>query len=134
MAFHDHYRIGAHAVITNTKGQVLLLKASYANYAWGLPGGGVDPNETIVQALVRECHEELNLNVQVDYLSGIYLHRHIQAHVHIFKCTLPQHANITLSEEHLEYRYFSLEELSAIQQQRVADCLNFSGQVIFRTF
>lgn len=51
MAFNDLFRLSSHAVITNDDGQVLLLKANYGNKHWGLPGGGLDPNETIHQAL-----------------------------------------------------------------------------------
>ena len=31
MAFSDFYRVGAHAVITDSENRILLLKASYAN-------------------------------------------------------------------------------------------------------
>ncbi|WP_130802315.1 NUDIX hydrolase [Acinetobacter ihumii] len=134
MAFSDFYRVGAHAVITNSENKVLLLKASYANQSWGLPGGGVDPDETILQALLRECQEELGVTVQVAYLSGIYLHTDIQAHVSIFRCYLPEHANIVLSDEHLAYQFFAVDDLSPIQKQRVQDCLDFKGQVRFSKF
>ncbi|MFB9413438.1 MULTISPECIES: (deoxy)nucleoside triphosphate pyrophosphohydrolase [Dactylosporangium] len=32
---------------------------------WEFPGGKVDPGETEVQALIRECQEELGVNVAV---------------------------------------------------------------------
>lgn len=35
MAFQDFYRLSSHAVLTNDAGQVLLLKANYADQAWG---------------------------------------------------------------------------------------------------
>lgn len=38
MAFLDRYRVGAHAVITNPQGQILLLKATYGYLAWGFQG------------------------------------------------------------------------------------------------
>lgn len=59
MAFNDTFRLSCHAVITNDEGKVLLLKANYGNYQWGLPGGALEPGETIHQALIRECLEEL---------------------------------------------------------------------------
>ena len=134
MAFSDHYRVGAHAVIINSDEKVLLLKATYANFSWGLPGGGIDPEETILQGLQRECEEELGTIVQVEYLSGIYLHTDINAHVSIFRCQLPDHTEIQLSHEHSEYTFFALDELSPIQRVRVQDCLNFTGEVVFRKF
>ncbi len=39
MAFNDTFRLSSHAVITNPDGHVLLLKANYGSFSWGLPGG-----------------------------------------------------------------------------------------------
>lgn len=134
MAFHDFYRLSSHAVISNSAGQILLLKANYANYAWGLPGGGLDRGETIHQALLRECFEELGSEVKINYLSGVYFHAHVQSHAFIFRCDLKDMHTIRLSEEHSEYRWFNLDELSEVQKIRVEDCLNFNGAVCSRTF
>ena len=72
MAFNDTFRISSHGVVFNALGQVLLLKATYGNCAWGLPGGALEPGETIHQALLRECYEELGVNVEID-LSLIHI-------------------------------------------------------------
>ncbi|MEN9922966.1 MAG: hypothetical protein RIS09_480, partial [Actinomycetota bacterium] len=38
---------------------------------WELPGGQVDPGETIVEALHREIQEELNVDIEIlHYLQG----------------------------------------------------------------
>jgi 8-oxo-dGTP diphosphatase len=76
MAFDDRFRLCSHTVITNDSGQVLPLKAGYDSLSgtgssWGLPGGALEPGETIHQALVRECREELGLDIAVKYLSGV---------------------------------------------------------------
>jgi 8-oxo-dGTP pyrophosphatase MutT (NUDIX family) len=47
MGFDDRYRLSAHAVITDEAGRVLLLQATYGDRRWGLPGGAVDPGETL---------------------------------------------------------------------------------------
>ena len=134
MAFNDLYRMSSHAVITNQEQQVLLLKATYGNCAWGLPGGGLDVGETIHQALKRECKEELGCNIHIDYLSGVYYHSAVNSHAFIFRCVLNPTQNIQLSDEHSEYRWFSLNELSDIQKIRVQDCLSFDGNVVSRSF
>lgn len=134
MGVHDFYRMSAHAVIVNAQHQVLLLKANYADHAWGLPGGGLDMGETIHQALLRECQEELGCAVDVAYLSGVYFHAAVCSHAFIFRCALPENAQIQLSGEHSACRWFALDELSAVQRIRVDDCLQFDGAVRSRSF
>lgn len=134
MGFQDFYRMSSHAVILNAAGQVLLLKASYADHAWGLPGGGLDLGETIHQALIRECHEELGCQVNVDYLSGVYFHSAVTSHAFIFRCHLQTDARIKLSDEHSQYAWFEIDTLSEIQKIRVQDCLDFNGTVLSRSF
>ena len=134
MAFNDLYRMSSHAVIINQEQQVLLLKATYGNCAWGLPGGGLDVGETIHQALKRECKEELSCDIHIDYLSGVYYHGTVNSHAFIFKCVLHPAQSIQLSDEHSEYRWFNLDELSTVQKIRVQDCLDFNGSVVSRSF
>ena len=59
MGYNDFFRFSVHAVIINNEGKLLLLKQTYADKRWGLPGGGVEPGETIHEAIKRECFEEL---------------------------------------------------------------------------
>lgn len=134
MAYHDFYRLSCHAVITNVQGQVLLLKATYADHAWGLPGGGVDVGETIHEALHRECLEELNCEVEVDYLSGVYFHSAVMSHVFIFRCRLQNETQIRLSSEHSDYDWFNISTLPEVQKIRVTDCIEFSGKLQSRSF
>jgi hypothetical protein len=39
-----------------------------------------------------------------------------------------------LSPEHTDFKYFALEELSAVQRKRVEDCLQFKGEVASAKF
>lgn len=134
MGFHDFYRLSSHAVIFNAYHQVLLLKAIYADCAWGLPGGGLDQGETIHQALVRECYEELGCDISIEYLSGVYFHSAVRSHAFIFSCQIAEGQTIQLSDEHSEYRWFDVAELSSVQKIRVEDCMAFNGQVQSRAF
>lgn len=134
MAYDDFYRMSSHAVILNDQQQVLLLKATYADHAWGLPGGGLDLGETIHQALVRECLEELGCDVEIDYLSGVYFHSAVTSHAFIFRCHLKAGAQIQLSDEHSEFAWFNVDQLSNVQRIRVQDCLDFKGVVVSRAF
>ena len=130
MAFDDKFRLSSHAVITNVDGHVLLLKATYNKQSWGLPGGALEPGETIHQALLRECQEELHCAVTINYLSGVYYHSAYQSQVFIFRCELSSpKAHIILSEEHSDYCYMAVSELSPTQQHRVEDCIHYTGSV-----
>lgn len=134
MAFTDFYRLSSHAVIVNSMNEVLLLKATYTDCVWGLPGGALDMGETIHEALLRECMEELGCKVRLDYLSGVYFHSVVNSHVFIFRCHLEEGSKFSLSDEHSELRWFAIDQLSDVQKQRVLDCLDFSGEVKSRAF
>ncbi len=134
MGFHDFYRLSSHAVILNDQQQILLLKATYADCTWGLPGGGLDQGETIHDTLVRECKEELGCEISIEYLSGVYFHSAVNSHAFIFKCKLAEGQMIQLSDEHSEYKWFDLDALSPVQKIRVEDCLYFNGVVKSQVF
>jgi len=129
MAFEDKFRLSSHAVIINDAGEVLLLKANYGDGNWGLPGGALEPSETIHEALIRECAEEIGCDVHVKYLSGVYFHSAYNSQAFIFRCEIIGDSGITLSSEHTEYKYAPIETLSAVQQHRINECLSFNGNV-----
>lgn len=134
MAFNDFYRMSSHAVISNADEQVLMVKANYADFAWGLPGGGLDLGETIHDALIRECREELGCDIHIEYLSGVYFHAAVQSHAFIFRCRILDESKIKLSHEHTEWAWCDIEEMSKVQAIRVRDCLDFDGTVKSRAF
>jgi hypothetical protein len=47
MAFEDLFRLSVHGVFTDKDGKILQLRSSYDGDRWGLPGGALDPAETI---------------------------------------------------------------------------------------
>jgi len=54
---------GVRAIILNEQGEVLLQRRSDNDF-WGLPGGGVELNETALEALRREVWEETRIVVR----------------------------------------------------------------------
>ena len=134
MGFDDTFRMSSHAVITDNEGRVLMLKATYGNFSWSFPGGALDPGETVHDALRRECMEELGCSVRILYLSGIYHQPRVNSHALIFRCELMENARLVLSEEHSEWKYMRIGEMSESQKKRVEDCLSFSGEVMSWTF
>ena len=63
-------RPGVSAVILTPEG--LLLQRRSDNQLWGLPGGGVEPGESVSAAVVREVREETGLEVTPVRLIGVY--------------------------------------------------------------
>jgi len=55
-------------------GKVLLIKRKRDPFKgrWALPGGFVNYNEKVEDAVVREVKEETNLETEIDYLFGVY--------------------------------------------------------------
>jgi ADP-ribose pyrophosphatase YjhB (NUDIX family) len=59
-------RNAARALIVRDDRILLLRKAGYVDgERFALPGGGQDPGETLQQALLRECREEIGTLVQI---------------------------------------------------------------------
>jgi glycerol 3-phosphatase-2 len=63
-------RPGVSAIILTPEG--LLLQRRSDNGLWGLPGGGVEPGESVSEAIVREVREETGLEVAPVRLVGVY--------------------------------------------------------------
>jgi len=67
------------AIITNKRNEVLLQhrdgNAPTNPNKWGLWGGGIEKGESPEVALVRELKEELDIDVGVDQLEFLRVHR-----------------------------------------------------------
>ena len=65
-------KLGASALILNDTGEHILLTRRTDNGRWCLPGGAMDPGESIEECCTREVWEETGLVVRVVRLLGIY--------------------------------------------------------------
>jgi 8-oxo-dGTP pyrophosphatase MutT (NUDIX family) len=61
----------ASAIITNEKGQVLWQKRSDFKI-WGLPGGMLEPDESLETCIAREVQEETGLEIAPGRIIGLY--------------------------------------------------------------
>ncbi len=65
-------RLAAYAVITDDQGRVLLaLWNEGSRRQWTMPGGGVELDEGVEQAVVREVREETGYDVVAGALLGV---------------------------------------------------------------
>lgn len=60
------FRLSLKAFIQNERREVLVVKETGRTW-WDLPGGGMDENENIQQALVRELKEEIGYDGKFTY-------------------------------------------------------------------
>ena len=113
-------RLGCSAVIFDTTKNKILLTCRADNSLWCLPGGGIDPGESVVEACAREVWEETGLRVRVGKLIGVYSNPHqlieynegnrFQLVALIFEAE-PINGELGISDETTAVGYFSLTEI-----------------------
>jgi ADP-ribose pyrophosphatase YjhB (NUDIX family) len=59
------------AIVTDAQDRILLILRTDNGY-WSIPGGGLNPGESVADATVREVREETGIGCQVTGLVGIY--------------------------------------------------------------
>jgi 8-oxo-dGTP diphosphatase len=85
------------------KGNLYLVtqrnKDKYMGLKWEFPGGKVEANETLQEALTREIYEELNININVyeKIAEEKYKDSKINIVLHYFLCSIKDGA-ISLNE------------------------------------
>jgi 8-oxo-dGTP diphosphatase len=68
------------AIIPYPNDKILLIKRNTRPFVgyWALPGGRMDPGETIEQTVVREVKEETGLQTEIVRVIGEYVERGIK--------------------------------------------------------
>ena len=66
---------GAHVLVRDEEGRILVVRTTYLGPGWMLPGGRVERSETPHAAAARETKEETGIEVQVDRLVLVDAHR-----------------------------------------------------------
>ncbi len=125
--------VGVKGVIVRDDGKVLLIKASQeveGRDHWEVPGGRIDANETIEEALRRELSEEVpNIrDIKVHEVVHSYrVPRDIKDDTSLvlifYRVTAGFDGEIQLSEEHTEYKWLEIDEAIEIAFPSVADAI-----------
>jgi ADP-ribose pyrophosphatase YjhB (NUDIX family) len=132
-------RLSVSAVVWRVRGssELLLMRRS-DNGHWGLPGGYVEPGESVRSAAAREVREETGVEVAVGRLVGVYSDpavqvieypdgRRVQAVNLCFEAEAVGEGAPTTPDEVLGSGYFPRdalpEPLVPIHRVRIADAL-----------
>lgn len=110
-----HIEVVAAALIQDHK--VLITQRDKGEFSglWEFPGGKIEPFETHHQALIREIHEELNINVEPTHLLKTIQYQYPNFHLtmHLYACTLAD-SKQPLLIEHRDMRWVKSNELDDI--------------------
>lgn len=123
MNIPQNFHIAIKAIIIKD-GKALVLKETSRYKGFDLPGGKIDQNESIQEALKRELHEELGLK---EFQMGELLHVYERTDYKkegislmlIFYKVDADDFEITLSEEHTEYKWISKQEVLEMAEKKM---------------
>jgi 8-oxo-dGTP pyrophosphatase MutT (NUDIX family) len=123
--------VGVRAVVLDAAGRVFLIRHSYVA-GWHLPGGGVEPGETLLAALARELAEEGNITfAYAPPLHGVFFNSLVSRRDHVAVFVLrdyQQTAPPVPNKEIIEHRFFFPDALppdaSPGTQRRIAEVLH----------
>lgn len=125
------------AFVTNTQGQVLMLKSPRGD--WEFPGGQVEVGETLPQALRREVLEETGIVVEPRLLVGVYTNTRKPSLLMLdFICEYVS-GEVRVSDESIQVEWVERSEALARVKRpairgRLQTMLEFSGKVMYRAY
>jgi acetyl-CoA carboxylase carboxyl transferase subunit beta len=120
------------ALAVDSRDKVLLIKRGHepAKGLWSVPGGSVEPGETLVQALVREMVEEVALDVEVleqVWNVSVALSEDADYDIHCFRVRVLG-GTLCAGDDAEEARYVSFAEYGLLQTTpRLTELLALAG-------
>jgi 8-oxo-dGTP pyrophosphatase MutT (NUDIX family) len=118
--FHAYWRfargltLGVRGIVIDPQARVLLVKHSYVA-GWHLPGGGVEPGETVAEALNRELLEEGGITpLEPPALHGVFFNGRVSRRDHVLVFVVNafrQEGGPLHPAEIIDYGFFAREAL-----------------------
>lgn len=93
--------------------QILLVRLTYYPSTWTFPGGAIDKKETAVEAVIRECREEVGIVLNnPEYLADLYFeHEYKKDTVSVFKASVTNPLVTIDGREVAEANWYDLNNL-----------------------
>jgi 8-oxo-dGTP diphosphatase len=112
------------SVVLRDRDRILLVREGEAESRdrWNLPGGHLEPGETIVACARREAKEEASVGIGLDGLLGVYT-AWVGEDVRSVRFVLTGHVVVgepAPAEDVLEVRWFEPEEILALPDDALA--------------
>lgn len=121
MNLEKPYIISVYALIRNENGEFLLLRRSENSRTnpgkWDLPGGKVNPDESLKEGVVREVWEETGISIVPGDIAGeVNFELPEKKVIAIVFDGGYVVADVKLSYEHMEYTWISLEKIIGMEE------------------
>lgn len=116
-------QVGVKVLLKNPEGKFLVMRRSPEKYPesplrWDIPGGRIDAGTTLMANLLREVHEETGLSLDggAKLIAAQDILKNVGKHVVRLTYEGTAEGEPTLSDEHVEYRWVSVEELEQLAE------------------
>ncbi|MBN1876916.1 MAG: NUDIX domain-containing protein [Anaerolineae bacterium] len=138
--------IGCSATVVDPATQKILLIRRADTGRWAVPGGYMEPGESVIEACVREVWEETGIQIRVKRLAAVYTNPHLVAEYPDGNCVQVVFlhfaaesigGDLCTSEESPEVGYFSYAEIvgldmNGLSRQRIDDALAAQKAAVIR--
>lgn len=115
---HDLPRVGSAGLVIDDNGRILLgRRAKIPNFGkWVLPGGKIEPYESIARALSREVQEETGLLISVGEQAGVFeiVHDGEEHRIIVYSWARPVAGQLRPSSDLSEVLFATVDEASAL--------------------
>ena len=138
---HPKHIVAVSALVTNEKGETLLVKTHSRSDTWESPGGQVEEGEGLDVAVCREVLEETGITIRPIGITGVYYNATNQVLAVVFKAAFVSGEIKLQPEEIKEAKFVQLTEANIDQyitrpnmKSRTLDAMNSKNFIPYETW